>query len=97
MKRSLWMAAITNAWPVIRPLVPAHAWPRSERPAKDVPRLDGHPDLSGVWWRGADDGMRASTRGYVAPIGGPAATPAAGAPRPTAFAGLYQPSALCQG
>ena len=49
-----------------------------------VPRAaDGHPDLSGVWWRGADIGGRGGP-----PLGGGrGATPA-----PT-FASLYQPSA----
>jgi hypothetical protein len=45
---------------------------------------DGHPDLSGVWWRGADVGGRA-------PGGGRGAF--GGAQPPTTFAGLYQPSA----
>jgi hypothetical protein len=55
-----------------------------------VPRMpDGHPDLSGVWWRGADIGGR----------GGPPAGPrgaqrgAAVAP-PVTFSSLYQPSAI---
>jgi hypothetical protein len=54
-----------------------------------VPRMpDGHPDLSGVWWRGEDIGGRSG-----AALGG--ARPGrqgAGQPAPT-FAGLYQPSA----
>jgi hypothetical protein len=59
---------------------------------------DGHPDLSGVWWRGADVGGRAA-----APPGGRGAAPAGGGGRgaagggraaaPTTFASLYQPSA----
>jgi hypothetical protein len=44
---------------------------------------DGHPDLSGVWWRGADIGGR----------GGPPLTTGRGGPQPVTFAGLYQPSA----
>ena len=44
---------------------------------------DGHPDLSGVWWRGADIGGRGA-----APLGGRGG----GQPPPT-FANLYQPSA----
>jgi len=49
-----------------------------------VPRMaDGHPDLSGVWWGGADvGGARGGGRGR----GG------RGAPAPT-FTSLYQPSA----
>ena len=54
---------------------------------------DGHPDLSGVWWRGADVGGKA-------PAGTPAAAPARGggaaaAPAPT-FPSLYQPAAAAK-
>jgi hypothetical protein len=49
-----------------------------------APRLaDGHPDLSGVWWGGADVGARGSR---------PPGPPPAGAPRPVTFTSLYQPS-----
>jgi len=52
--------------------------------AAAAPRLaDGHPDLSGVWWGGADVGARGSR---------PPGPPAAGAPRPVTFTSLYQPS-----
>jgi hypothetical protein len=76
--------------------------------AASVPRMpDGHPDLSGVWWRGADVGGR-----QPAPAGGRGAAPAAGrggAPAggrgapgggrgaaPVTFASLYQPQAVAQ-
>jgi hypothetical protein len=50
--------------------------------ASAVPRMaDGHPDLSGVWWRGADIGGR----------GAPRPTPGAAEEKPTTFADLYQP------
>ena len=61
------------------------AQPGSEKAAAAgaAPRLaDGHPDLSGVWWGGADIGGRGSR---------PPGPPAAGAPRPVTFPSLFQP------
>jgi hypothetical protein len=48
---------------------------------------DGHPDLSGVWWRGSDIGGR--------PAGGAPAGARGGArgAQPPSFTSLYQPSA----
>jgi hypothetical protein len=52
-----------------------------------APRMaDGHPDLSGVWWRGADIGGRGA-----APVGGRGGRGPTG--QPTSFTSLYQPSA----
>ncbi len=56
-----------------------------------APRMaDGHPDLSGVWWRGADIGGRSAT-----PAGGPGAPGggASGRSRHRTFSSFYQPSA----
>src|SRR5262245_61077871 len=56
--------------------------------AGPVPRMpDGHPDLSGVWWRGSDIGGRPAGG---APTGARGAAPATPAP---SFASLYQSSA----
>jgi len=52
--------------------------------AKPAPRMaDGHPDLSGVWWRGADIGGR--------PAGPPQQRPAQPPQPPPTFSSLYQP------
>jgi len=52
---------------------------------------DGHPDLSGVWWRGADVGGRPAA-GATPAAGAPVAGGGARTPPPT-FAGLYTPAA----
>jgi hypothetical protein len=59
-------------------------------PAKAPRMADGHPDLSGVWWRGADIGGRSAT-----PAGGPGGAQGGGRPAqpPPSFSSFYQPSA----
>jgi hypothetical protein len=53
---------------------------------KPAPRMpDGHPDLSGVWWRGADVGGR--------PAGRRSGPPARPATPPVFFSSLYTPEA----
>jgi hypothetical protein len=52
---------------------------------------DGHPDLSGVWWKGADVGGRTASGGSITPNAG-----GRGAPPPAAFASLYQPAAMAK-
>jgi len=55
--------------------------------AGPTPRMpDGHPDLSGVWWRGADVGGRPAGGG-PSPIARPAGPP------PVFFSSLYTPAA----
>jgi hypothetical protein len=93
MKHSIITAAIASAF--VWTLADAQtasttAPPASAASSARVPRMaDGHPDLSGVWWRGADVGGRAAP-GTPAAGGGRGA---ARGPAPQTFAGLYQPSA----
>jgi len=56
--------------------------------AGPVPRMAGHPDLSGVWWRGADVGGRPAAPPAGAAMKGAPKAPAA---PPTTFTSLYQP------
>src|SRR5262245_12994182 len=61
--------------------------------ASKVPRTpDGHPDLSGVWWRGADIGGRPAG-GQAQPAGGRGGRGGTPAQPPATFQSLYQPSA----
>jgi len=76
---------------------PAATTPAATPAAEPTPRLaDGRPDLSGVWWGGADVGARGGrggARGGARGGGaGGARGGAAGAPAPT-FTSLYQPAA----
>lgn len=64
----------------------ATATPANTPAAGAVPRMaDGHPDLSGVWWGGADVGGARGGGGRGGGRGG-----ARGTPAPT-FTSLYQP------
>jgi hypothetical protein len=88
--RSVIKAALASAlvWSAAAPVL-LHAQ-ASTPPEVRVPRTpDGHPDLSGVWWPGADIGAR-----NTAPGGGRGAARGGGRGQaPPTFAGLYQPSA----
>ena len=98
LKHSMVTLAIAGTlfwWPV-QPRLDAQA--KSEPAAAGsagssaVPRMpDGHPDLSGVWWRGADIGGRPA--GPAGARGGERRGGRGPAEPPPTFAGLYQPSA----
>lgn len=82
MKHSILTAALAGAllWPVSTLPLAAQTAKADASAAGPVPRMpDGHPDLSGVWWRGADVGGRGFA---LAPRG---------AERPVFFSDLYQP------
>jgi hypothetical protein len=92
MKHSMITAVIagTLVWSAAAPFhLAAQATSAEASAAKPgpAPRMaDGHPDLSGVWWRGGDVGGR----GFGGPPREPGAAPP---PRPTTFSDLYTPSA----
>jgi hypothetical protein len=96
MKRSMMTAAIagTLVWSAAVPfhLAAQALSAESASPAKAPRMADGHPDLSGVWWRGADVGGR----GFgPPPPARPAGGPAAERPQPPPFfSSLYTPSAV---
>ena len=94
MKRSILTAvlvisALALAVTIVRLPGQGTATPASK--SSNIPRLaDGHPDLSGVWWRGADVGGKAAPKGG-APKGDAKAK--GKAPAPVTFASLYRPEA----
>jgi hypothetical protein len=96
MKHSMMTAAIagTLIWSAVAPFHLAAQAPSAGTTApKASPRMaDGHPDLSGVWWRGADIGGRsaapAGARAGAQNGAGPPAQP------PPSFSSLYTPSAV---
>jgi hypothetical protein len=95
MKHSIMTAAIgTLVWCATGvPRLAAQAPSAETATVKPAPRMaDGHPDLSGVWWRGADIGGRPA-----GPPGGRGGAPGGGgapAQPPVFFSSLYQPWAL---
>src|ERR1700728_465339 len=102
MKRLMLTAAIatTLVWYAAAPARLAAQSGASQAP---VPRMaNGHPDLSGVWWRGSDVGGRpAAPAGGAGGGGGRGGAGRGGGgrgpaqPAPT-FAGLYQPTAVAK-
>ena len=87
-------------WPIAAALLAGVMvwWLQAQTPAGSnsaVPRMaDGHPDLSGVWWQGADVGGRNANKGKGAGKG--AAKGAAKGQAPATFASLYSPSAAAK-
>ena len=96
MTHSMMTVAIAGAlaWFWAAPFRLAAQAPSAEAAtAKAAPRMaDGHPDLSGVWWRGADIGGRSAAP--PAGRGGPQGGGTAPAGPPPTFSSLYQPSAV---
>src|SRR5689334_13442892 len=77
---------------IIAAIVAAAAVTLAAQQTTPIPRMaDGHPDLSGVWWGGADVG---GARGGAGGRGG-APAGARGTPPPS-FMSLYQPSAAAK-
>jgi len=100
MRAVVAIVLVLSAVPMVR--LAAQSGTASPKPA---PRTaDGHPDLSGVWWPGADiGGRRAAPAGGGGQGAGQGAGKGAGkgaakgpATPPPSFAGLYQPSAVAK-
>src|SRR5581483_12374209 len=88
MKRVLIVSALTTALAFGVSSAASAQQKATNAPAKSaVPRTaDGHPDLSGVWWRGADVGGR-GFQGGGAPAGG------RGGAAPPSYTSLYNDAA----
>jgi len=90
MKHAMITAALASALVWVAPAQEPSASTAAPKPA---PRMaDGHPDLSGVWWRGADIGGRPA--GPPAARGGAPGGGGAPAQPPPSFSSFYQPWAL---
>lgn len=88
MKNSIFAAIASALLCATTSVVPLFAQTATTEaaPAANIPRMpDGHPDLSGVWWRGADVGGR--------PAGGRTQAPARPRQPPVTFSSLYTPEA----
>jgi hypothetical protein len=95
----VWSGADTSRLAAQTRTAQAAAPASSASPAR-VPRMaDGHPDLSGVWWPGADIGGRPANGQAAAPTGGRGQAKGGGrgaAQQPPSFASLYQPWAAAK-
>ena len=97
MKHSMLTAAIavTLLWSAGAARLAAQAPEATSKVSPPTPRTaDGHPDLSGVWWRGADVGGRPAAGAPAAGRGGPPAGGRGAAPQ--TYVSLYQPSAIAR-
>jgi hypothetical protein len=84
MNRTLATAAIAASL-----AFPAALAAQAGKPSSAIPRMpDGHPDLSGVWWRGGDIGSRTGN-----PLGAPGGRGGRGGAAPVTFSSLYTPEA----
>ena len=83
---------LPSDWYIDSPAEP----PGPESPAGPAPRMaDGKPDLSGVWWPGADVPVTRSRR-VGTTYRGWGGTPRQGVDSSTLFASLYQPGAAAK-